>query len=72
MRDRDYQYKSMSNAVVGISPCGEMQIFRSTHCAAEYCVENGAKGKTVSVQSHIADNCKGKRKSAYGYSWQYL
>lgn len=48
--------------------------FRSTVDAARYLIENGiASNKSESgIRSHIAETCKGKRKSAYGYLWKYL
>ena len=40
-----------------------LKSFSSTHAAAEALGKKGV--------SHIADVCKGKRKSAYGYKWKY-
>ena len=37
--------------------------YNSTHAAADALGKSGV--------SHIVDVCKGKRKSAYGYKWQY-
>lgn len=40
-----------------------LKSFSSTHAAAKALGKKGV--------SHIADVCKGKRKSAYGYKWKY-
>ena len=40
-----------------------LQSFSSTHAASKALGKAGV--------SHIADVCKGKRKSAYGYKWEY-
>ena len=40
-----------------------IQSFNSTHAAAEALNKKGV--------SHIADVCKGKRKTAYGFKWKY-
>ena len=40
-----------------------LRSFGSTHAAADYLGKHGV--------SHIADVCKGKRKTAYGYKWKY-
>lgn len=48
--------------------------FKSTVDAARYLIENNiASNKSESgIRSHIAEVCKGKRKTAYGYYWRYL
>jgi len=69
--DKERQYASFSKPVIGIMETGEQIKFKSSHYAALYCVEHGAKGKSTSVSSHIADACKGKRKQAYGVNWKY-
>lgn len=47
-------------------------IFPSVSETAKYIKEKtGCKSSLNGMRSHIADCCNGKRKSAYGYSYQY-
>lgn len=49
-----------------------LKVFKSTGKAAEYIIEcNLTTGDKPGVRSHIADVCKGKRKTAYGYKWKW-
>lgn len=52
----------------------QISIFNSISEAANYLIDNGlASNKSKSgIRSHISGVCKGKRKSAYGYKWQYI
>ena len=47
-------------------------IFPSVSETAKYIKEKtGCKSSLNGMRSHIADCCNGKRKSAYGHSYQY-
>ena len=47
-----------------------IQIFSSAKEAARYIRPNTTS--VGGVVSHITDVCKGKRKTAYGYNWQFV
>ena len=50
-----------------------IQIFNSTVEAGQWCFDNNKCSVLNSgVRSHIAEVANGKRKSAYGYYWQYI
>ena len=50
-----------------------IQIFNSTVEAAQWCFDNNKCSVLSSgVRAHIAEVANGKRKSAYGYYWQYI
>ena len=50
-----------------------LKTFESTGKAAEYIVKcNLTTGNKSGVRIHIADVCKGKRETAYGYKWKYI
>ena len=50
-----------------------IQSFSSTKDAAKYLIQNKVTTSLndKGIASHISDVCNGKRKSAYGYFWQY-
>lgn len=69
-----YNIKKQSGAEVSIQKYGKivhqydldnnyLNSFPSTHAAATFLNKKGV--------SHIADACKGKRQTAYGYKWKY-
>ena len=48
-------------------------VFQSVSDTAKYIKEKtGCKSPLKGIRSHIADCCNGKRKSAYGHSYQYI
>ena len=47
--------------------------FDSMMDAARYIVENKLSVDTITgVQTHIGQVCNGKRKTAYGYRWEFI
>jgi len=41
--------------------------------AARFIKDNSLSVDTISgIQTHIGQVCNGKRKTAYGYKWQYI
>ena len=51
-----------------------LRTFSSLHEAARYLQsENLAKSQNIDgIRGHIGDVCKGKRKTAYGFIWEYV
>ena len=61
--------------IIGISKDSNEQIlFRSIADAARYLIENKMASSTSEsgARSHISEALRGKRKSAYGFTWRYL
>lgn len=51
-----------------------IKIFASTGDVSRYLIENGITTcmRVKGISTHISEVCNGKRKTAYGYIWQYL
>lgn len=50
-----------------------IRTFASAYDAARYLIENGLTNcKLTTIKTHIAEVCKGKRKSAAGFRWSYV
>ena len=50
-----------------------LQTFTSAYEAARYLINNGFTNcKLTTIKAHVADVCKGKRKSAAGFKWAYI
>lgn len=50
-----------------------LQTFSNKEDAERWIRDNGiSNSKGGAIHTHIVEACKGKRKTAYGYKWQYV
>lgn len=50
-----------------------LQTFSNKETAEQWIRDNGiSNSKGGAIHTHIVEACKGKRKTAYGYKWQYV
>ncbi len=60
-----------TRVIKSIDRCGNETVFPSIKEAGNYLKDNGFTTSPV-AKIHISDCCRGKRKSAYGFKWQYV
>lgn len=50
-----------------------LQVFSTTRDAAHYLIDNDySHSSLTTTRQHISEVCRNKRKSAFGYGWQFL
>lgn len=50
-----------------------LQVFSTTRDAAHYLIDNNySHSSLTTTRQHISEVCRNKRKSAFGYCWQFL
>lgn len=68
----DINTERYGKAVDMYSRDGEfLQGFETIAAAVAYIAQNTGKDARSITHSHISDACKGRRKTAYGYSWRF-